>query len=483
MKKAFEIVILILLCTTVLKSQQSRLNSMGGVSFSVNDVDSQLDPYNFGGNPAWIVLGQRNQRLEITPSSVFNWGNYRRHFDADGLSDYSASFVGIKPLGKSGTFKGSALYDYFVRRGNHRALTLEPYSGSSYMFTDTTSGNLRYKGPTFEFLHGLEIYRNLYFGASVDYQILNGLKNIYVYAETLYRNVSAKVGLAYKFNDKLGVGFYYSLFDSQERIEASDINLLTVRTFLYRGEKYKIELRGSKQNFKIKSDGKSFNFQIFSKPLPALQLGIKGTYYLHRSRYLFPQNNLIDDEDGYTSFGEGEVLLNARWLYSKRVTIGFTGGYYKENCWTKNSKRNLTTWKWNLQDVRFGAGISLMPPGHNILLAVEFEGHFVSADSMKYIDNLSNSVSAFNNTVKFGLEIPFSKRTKLHFGYNYLKLSHDFLYGYDNANVQMFVTGVELKISELFEIEPQIKYAFTTNNEDKRKEEFSSFIYLRFFKF
>ncbi len=456
---------------------------MGGMSFSVKDVDSQLDPFNFGGNPAWISEGQKSQRLEIVPSSVFGWGSYHRYFDPDGITNYGASFSGIKPLGKSGTFKGTAVYQYLVRRGNNRALTYQPYSGSGYFFTDTTSGNFRYNGPTFEFLHGLEIYKNVFFGAAVDYQILDGLKNIYTYAQTLYRNVSGKIGLAYRFNDNFVLGFYYSLFDAQERIEASDINLLTVRTFLYRGEKYKIELRGTHQDFKIKNDGKSFNFQVFTAPLKNLRIGIKALYSIHRSRYLFPRNNLIDDEDGYTSYGESEVMANARYFYSKRLTLGFSAGYFDGNSWTKNSKRDLLIWKWKLKDAHFGLGLSFLPFRNNILFAAEYEGHFVSADSMKYIDHITNTLSALNNRIRLGVEIPLTKKLTLRFGYNYLHLAHDFVYGFDDSNVQLFVSGLALKISDVFQIEPQVTYSYKKSGENISREEFGAFIYLRFFQF
>ncbi len=483
MKNVTKIVFLFFVAFSIVKPQQSRLNSLGCVSFSVYDVDSQLDPYNFGGNPAWIVNGQTRQRLEIVPALTSGQGTYHRYFDPDGANNYSASFVGIKPLGKSGTFKGSAYYSYFLRKGNNRALTFNPYSGASYFFTDTTKGNFRYSGPTFEFLHGLRIYKNLYFGAAVDYQILDGLKDIYTYAQTLYRNVSGKIGIAYGFGKNFVVGFHYYLYDLQERIEASDINLLTVRTFLYRGEKYKIELRGSRQNFKVRSDGKAYNAQIFFAPFRGFTVGIKGKYFIHRSRYLFPRSSIIDDEDGYASFAETDILMNARWRYSKRITFGFSGGYYEDNSWTKNSKRDLTTWKWNLKDTHFGLGFSLSPFGKRILIATEFEGHFVSADSTKYIDHRSNSLSAFNGTLRLGVEVPIGKKAVVRVGYNYLHLAHDFLYNFDDATTHLFTGGFKYRISNVFEIEPVVKVAFTSTPQDVHKQEIESFVYLRFFQF
>ncbi len=475
------IAILVFVFTSV-NAQQSRLNALGGLSYSVKDIDSQLDPFDFGGNPAWISVSQKNQRLEISPSVVSDWGTYHRYFDPDGHSFYTASFSGIKPLGESGTFKGTAIYSYFVRRGNNRALVYNPYSGSSYLFTDTTAGNFRYKGPTFEFLHGLKIYKNLYFGASVEYQIYDGLKDVYTYAQTLYRNVAGKIGFAYEVNENFVLGFYYRLFDSQERIESSDVNLLTVRTFLYRGEKYRIELRSSSQDFKIKSNGKSFNFQIFVKPFPRLTVGLRSRYFVYSSRFLFPMNSLIDDEDGYSSFGISNTLLNARWTYSPKLTLGFSAGYDWNNSWSKNSKRDLTTWKWVLKDAHAGIGFSYFPT-LKLMIAAEAEAHFVAADSNKYIDHISNSISSFNNVVRVGIEYFINKNSIVRMGYRFNRLAHDFVYGFEDASAHLATASFAYNISDVFQIEPQVLFSLDKDKSNKLTQRLGAFVHLRFSEF
>ena len=70
--------------------------------------------------------------------------------------------MGIKPLGNSGTFRGSAAYNYEMQKDRNRVLTLTPYSGDAFFFTDTTSGDFRYSGPTFEFMYSLETFDNLF---------------------------------------------------------------------------------------------------------------------------------------------------------------------------------------------------------------------------------------------------------------------------------------------------------------------------------
>ena len=480
MKKVFYILLLVF--TSSLLAQQSRLNSMGGISYSVLDVDSRFDIYNFGENPAWLPLGRTQQRLEINPSAVVGWGNYHRRFEADGISNYDASFVGFKPLGASGTFKGAAYYNYDVRRGYNRSLIYNPYSGASYRFTDTTRGNFRYNGPTFEFSHGIRLYKNLFFGATVNYQILDGLKDVYTYAQTLYRNVSGKIGLAYKFSDSFALGFYYSSFDVQERIEASDVNLLTVRTYLYRGEKYKIELRGSSPKFKIKSEGASFNFQAYWKPGKKFEVGFKSRYFFSRDKFLFPRNSLIDDEDGYASFGKISAELRGRWIYSDKMVLGLRAGFKNDNSWTKNSKLNLLVWKWKLSEAFAGAGASYS--FGRLLFAGEYEAHFLMADSNKYIDHIFNSPQALNHVLRIGTEYMISNKFALRAGIRSEYLPHDFVYGKDKTFLSVLTLGSFFKLSDSFELEPELEYIFIRNDEAKEKRDtFGFFVTLRFYEF
>ena len=273
MKIKLKILLLTLLVVSSIFAQQSRLDALGGLSYSIIDVDSQIDPYLLGGNPAWLFNSQVNERLEIDPLFKNSSGDYHRLFESSDVNNTNISFMGIKPLGSSGTFRGYAAYNYEMQKDRYRVLTLTPYSGDAFFFTDTTSGDYRYSGPTFEFMHSLEVLDNLFIGASVRYQILDGLKKVYTFAETLYRKASGNIGIAYRFSDGFTFGFNYEINDTQERITANDVNNTDVETYLYRGDKNRIELRKSSQSYKLKKFGQSFSVQTQVIPTDNLIVG------------------------------------------------------------------------------------------------------------------------------------------------------------------------------------------------------------------
>ncbi len=483
MKNRLKIFVLALFLISNLAAQQSRLDALGGLSYSIVDINSQLDPFILGGNPAWLVNSQTEQRLEMNPLFTNSSGDYHRYFESGDISNTGVSFMGLKPLGSSGTFRGSAAYTYELKKNRNRVLTLTPYSGDAFFFTDTTSGDYRYSGPTFEFMHSLEIANNLYLGATVNYKILDGLKKVYTFAETLYRNVSGNIGLAYRVSDVLLIGVNYQIYDSQERILADDVNKRDVQTYLYRGEKNRIELRGGSQDFKIKRFGNSLSFQTQFIATEKMTIGLNAKYMLSNSSSLFKVTSIIDSEDGYSSFENTDVNLQARWVQSDELTLGFTGGYVDNNSWSKNSKRDLTLWELDVNDVFSGVGFTYSNK-NNFLVGAEYELHSISADSAKYIDNKSSQISALNHVVRVGVEKPISDMFLVRIGYNFLYKEHDFIYGGNNVTTHHITLGGKIKLSDAMEIEPRIEYAMTSlSGNSLYKNNLGIYTTLRFYKF
>jgi len=447
-------------------SQQSRLDALGGLSYSILDMDAKVDPFILGGNPAWMVNSQLKERLEINPFANNSSGDYHRKFASGNITNYGADFKGIKPLGSSGTFFGSAGYNYQIQKDRNRALTLTPYDGSSYIFTDSTSGNFKYSGISFQFMHSLKIWEHLYFGASVNYQILDGLKEVYTFAQSLYRNVSGNIGFAYKFNDKYSLGINYIIEDNQERLEASDVNLFTVFTYLYRGEKYKVELRSSSQDFKIKKKGNIFGGQFYMNPIQKLFIGISGKLYSHNSGFFFQKGAIVDHEDGFSSFSETEVKLEGKWIENSSLVMGVTGGFSQNKSWTKNSNNNLLLWDWDYTDTFTGIGTTIGDTYRDgFLVGAELEIHFLASDSSKYIDNRFSNITASNYILRLGSEVALNNLLILRLGYNFIFKTHDFIFGGDNVIYNNISIGASIKVSKILEVDLR-SYYFKTSLRD-----------------
>ncbi len=475
--------VLLFVLSFSLFAQKSRTAAMGGLSFSVNDVDESFDPFMLGGNSAWLVNSIKNKRLEISPAFNSDFGNYRRLYSAERVNNYGVNFKEIQPLGNYGTFMGTASYDYEVRRKDYRNLKYEPYAGEGFFYTDTTTGNTTYNGPYFELSHSLRLMNSLYIGGAIGYRILNGLKDVYTYGETVFRNVNGNIGIAYQLNNSIIIGLSYSGFDSQERIESSDINLMTVRTFEWRGETHFVELRGSSQDYKINKEGNNFSAQFYYHPNLTTEVGVTADYGISNTKELYPQGSLIDVEDGYAQFNNVNIKLRARHRLSEKFLSALSLDYYNTTSWSENSKREMKIWDWQFKGTSIGVGGSYNI-NKKMIVGVEYRASVIYSDSSKYIDNRYFSRSVVNHYLIIGSEYIISDNFSLRAGFDFGYFNHDFRVGGNNVTERIATLGVGYNFNNTIQLDGYGKYGLIgLNSNEKYRSYLNWVITLRFFTF
>lgn len=478
MKQLILSLIFALITNQVFYSQDYKLQSLGGLSYSVENISSNLDIYHFGKNPAWLANSYENDILDIAPYYNDEWGNYSYKFAPFSTRNTGSDFIAIYNLGDAGTFKGFSNYNYQTRKENYRALTYESYNGEAYFFTDTTTGTTNYSGPSIGFSHGIRIYQNLFLGLEGNYQILDGLKNVYSYAISLLRNVNSKVGLAYKIQ-AFSAGIDYSFNSFQERIEASDVNLLSIQTYLWRGETNRIELREQQQEFKIIKNSNSLGLQFAYNNNLNTSLGFAAKYSTSNTSFIYPITN-IETEDGYSNFEEIDMKLQGKYKFDDQILLGFSSGYFQNSSWTQNSIKNLLIWEWNYSDIHLGFGSSYKLFNNNLLTAFEYEIHSIETDSSKYIDGKSSSLSNFLHKLKLGFDYNLIEETSILFGYNFLYGNHDFTKGGSDLVAHKFTFGTIYHYSSEIIFAPEIEYASYKTNDNRYKNSLGLFLNMRF---
>ncbi|MGE5441035.1 MAG: DUF6850 family outer membrane beta-barrel protein [Bacteroidota bacterium] len=416
---------------SVSKAQNVRMNSLGGIKYGLIDQDNSLNLYDFGKNPAWLINDEKEVWLKITPSYDRQWGDYKRTYDSKESNEGGMSFTGLKPLGKNGTFLGTASYSYEERRDIYRSIKRNPYDGSAFLPTDSTTGNFRYDGPSVGFAYSFELMPGLLLGAEANYQVLDGLKNIYSLAKTIYRNVGGKVGLAYSVSDNLVLGADYRIFDSQESLEMRNVIAQTeVEIFNFRGETYSTSIRKSSVEEKIRDQGNGFGTQIYFRPAEDLETALKGDYTVSGTRAIMPRGQSIKEfEEGYSSFENYSLQFEARYHVSPGLTLGADLMHSKDDSWSKNSELNLLLWKWNLKRTAAGFGATYNVQPLDLLLGFDYEVELIKADSSKYIDTKFLNVSSTNSIVRLGAEKKVFGDIYLRAGYNYGKDQVDLITG------------------------------------------------------
>lgn len=481
MKKYFILCTIAWLCIIELSyAQQSRLLSLGGLSIGIEDRDNSLTPFDFGNNPAWLFMDETESYLNISPAISNSWGSYHRKYDSEGDMYYGTSFKGIKPLGQSGTFLGYTSYDYEVRRNYNRTLKYDSYSGEAFFFVDTTAGNFHYNGPKVNLMYSWELLDNLYAGGSVTYQLLDGLKKVYTYAKTIYRNVGGNFGLAYRLNENMIVGANYSFIDTQESIEAADVNLLEVETFNYRGEIYFVPDRGSSVTQKIRKKSSTFSGQIYWKDSEELQIALQTNYTPSNSKVLIPEGSFKEVEEGYASFETFDVQLKSQYKIDENFTAGCYASYASRDSWSRHSHKNLLLWDWSVSDVIVGLG-STYKITPELLVGIDYSLTLRSIDSTKYIDNRITDLSSNDHTFRLGAECKIMENVFLRGGYSLNSFEYDIYYGGENVKNHAFTLGIGLPIYESIVLDSYIRYSkiSPSENNDSSRSSLGAFVTLR----
>ncbi|MEW6193780.1 MAG: DUF6850 family outer membrane beta-barrel protein [Bacteroidota bacterium] len=463
MRKSFAALFIILFLSINADAQVSRTGAMGGLSYSVLDRDQSLSPYDFGKNPAWLYMDEKDSYLRIEPGVQNVWGDYRRKFDSKSVTNVNISFTGIKTLGTLGTFYGTTVYDYELRTDYYRTVRKDPYAGEAFNVADTMEGNFRYNGPYINLMYSWELLPELYIGGGIFYQIQDGLKSTYSYAKTIYRNTGGKLGIAYRLLDNLVLGTSINYFSKQEAIEESDINLLDIEAIIYRGDTYHVIDRANTNEQKIKGKGTTLSGQVYWEVDENLKIGIQGNYEPSNSKLTFPELSLIDVEDGYTSFEYYDTQVKSQYNLDDNLLIGVYGGYFHNYSWSKLSKKDLLIWEWEINRLVAGVGSSYKVEP-NLLVGAEYEFSSADVDSSKYIDSKMNSFSSVDHIIRIGAEYELSNSVFIRTGYNYCFDEHDLILGGNDVARHSFTFGGGFLLSDLFIVDAYLEYSNRSPN-------------------
>lgn len=468
-------------------AQESRTIAMGGLTYSIMDVDHSFNPYDLGNNPAWLSLDETETWLKIMPSINYGKGDYKRFYDPQSVTMYNMGFRGVKNLGEDGTFLGETNYSYEMRRDVKRSLKYDTYAGEAFFMADTNQGTFRYNGPSIKFMYSFELFPNLYLGASVNYRILDGLKNVYSRATVLYREVGGTVGLAYRVSPEFNIGLTGVLSDDQEKIEAKSEDLTEVEIFNFRGETYSVRKRSSPVSQTIRKKGKGVGAQLFWTLDQYSEFGLHADIYNSKEDILIPYSTSTQSfeeySEGYASFQNYNILAKGRYKLSDDWLLGSSLELHHKNSWSKNPARDLLLWEWKVNSFKLGVGSSYHLLD-DLLISAEYEYENVKADSSKYIDSRSVNFSSNNHLIRTGIEQEIFDNLFARAGFNYGIIPEDILSGGKDVNYYVVTLGTGLKFNNSFDVDLTFVYnSYQPKNENIKRTRFGSFLTVKLFSF
>jgi hypothetical protein len=170
-----------------------RNSTMGNCSIAQIDEDNQLNPYDYGRNPAYLIYDFTSAWNRFVLDVDRTTGTLKRPYDALTVDDLYGGFVGQKRLASQQVAWGSFRYERFEQRDLSRAIELDPYN-DPFFLTDTTTGDFTYYGPSTSVDYSIRLTPRLSFGAGFDYDISTGLKDYYTRPQIIHNYFRGNIG-------------------------------------------------------------------------------------------------------------------------------------------------------------------------------------------------------------------------------------------------------------------------------------------------
>jgi len=440
------------------QGQSLRLLSLGTMRYAVEDPQSSLSLYGFGGNPAWLIEHEKQGWLSFVPQGEALWGTYRRSFDPGRITTYGAGFEGVKPLGERGTFHGYSSYIVEERSDVFRSLKRTPYGGEAYFLVDSTTGSFTYKGPSIAFSYAYELVPNLFIGAVLGYTVQDGLKDIYTMPKSIFRRVEGKIGAAYAMDSDLAIGVTFRPIDEQERLEAKSDDLLDVEVFNFRGETYAKRRSSSSIKHSVRVTGEEYGGQLHWVPREGMQLATGLFAGISRTRDLITTSADEDLEDGFAQRTWYSAESRLRWALTAEATVGCGIAYHHQREWSRYTALDLLLWDSQGSEATVGAGGSYRLSEEGALVACEVEYVFVQADSSKFIDARSASIRTQEYRIRAGFEYPLFETVMLRGSFGHGGFGRDVRVGGENVREQIASLGVALPVGGSIHFEWLLRY-------------------------
>ncbi|MFZ5515416.1 MAG: DUF6850 family outer membrane beta-barrel protein [Candidatus Zhuqueibacterota bacterium] len=415
------IIIVILTLSATLAASDLRVQSMGQLKLILEDKDNQLNLYDFGANPAWLIKDQTRSWLRSYFTTDMFTGDFRRIYDPESTVDLNAFVEGVKVMGKNQVFHGVVDYHNLSINNVYQAINRNPYEAHPFRLADNTTGSINYWGPTISAEYSRNIFQDkLFFGASLEYQIETGLKDYFPQSRTLYRYASLGTGLAYIVNDQLSLGATFTYSHTQEFTECippSSNDPRSIIVMKFRGETMGSERIGEMERF-TKTAHYQIGFQSNYRPVEFVESAVNVRSTLATLDATESRSKPV--KDGTWELGGYEIHWANR-LHAPNVPflLGFSIDRIYYNDWAKHPRFDLLLGDDHFAQNVVGCGLAFEPETMPLSAGIEASWSAASVDKKDYVSHLFANGDVTGRELKCGAEVRLLQGWAIRAGYLY----------------------------------------------------------------
>ena len=380
-----------------------RTSTMGMCGIALYDRDNQLNPYDFGRNPAYLLNDFEEPWVRFIFGLEEESGELKRPYDPLLVNNLYMEYRGIKKLSDRQVVTGDFRYSRLWQREIPYSIELDQYNDPFYL-TDPTTGDFEYYGPSIKVDYALRLTPRLSLGAGFDYDISTGLKQEYTRPEIVHNYFMGNLGLIYRARENWLVG-----------LTVRPIRLLNRTEFAKTDEGYDNIIN------RHYGDGiydvRSFSSYSIEELLWGVDLGVQNFIMTERFKlgaifsYGLSQNKIRYGTTrrrlrGFWQDTSYDLRLLARYTPEGiPVIIGLSGRLLDDNGWAKRPDYDDVLLYENPVKLRsLGAGFSYLIRPLNILASLEYIMNGYDIEVRDHGASLTRTADIIQNVGRLGIE-------------------------------------------------------------------------------
>ncbi len=385
------------------KSDEIRTSAMGGCSIALEDRDNQINPYDYGRNPAYLGADFDRSWIRFLFSIDEQKGDLKRPFDPHLRNNAFVEFEGRKRLSDRQAAWGSFRYDRLWQREQWRSLEIDQYNDPFYL-TDLTTGDIKYWGPVMSADYSLRLSSKAAIGVGFDYEISTGLKDYYTRPQIEHNYARGNLGLLLQPRKEWFLGFLVRPMRLQNRTTFDGTNEnkdLTIRRYYGDGI----------------YDIRSFSAYSMTEVLKGVEIGVQNIVMTDRVKvgtifsYGYARNSILGkisppEEIGYWQDKTTDFRFLARYTPENTpLVLGISGRSMNRDGWAERPRFEgivLFDNPAQLRSIGAGASYAIQPAG--LTIAADYVLNSFDIEANDYGANSFRAQEFVQNVGKLGVE-------------------------------------------------------------------------------
>jgi hypothetical protein len=447
-----------------------RIESLANARLALEDRDNQINPYDFGQNPAWLHLDYEFRYLRFNTSLYEVSGDLRRTYDPNLVNEFFLGVKGNKQLSDRQTVIGYIDYHRLNDREVYRNLESDQYNDPFYL-NDQTTGDFEYYGPRASIDWGIRLYEGLWFGAGLDYDISTGLKQVYTRPEIVHNYSEGRFALAWQPAKKWVIGLTYRPIRNQNRTKFAkpDEGFDNVIQGYAGDEIYEVRAFSSYTIGEItrahNADLQGFYMGDDFKVGLNVSGGFSETEVKYNASRQYPK--------GYWREEMIDARLRGRWTPAgKPLAVGFSARYLKNDGWgIRPDFSEVLLFDNPYMMYSAGLGLSYWISSIDLLMIAEYTAEQYDIEAWDNGANTYRKADHLSQIGRFAIEKNISNVYSFRAGYEYTDYPIDrWIKLPRNIDVSRITGGMEAFVNG-WEIDLHLEYGLGTKKDSDQERQ------------